>query len=113
LFHAGNWPRALIRCAAFFILNADRVGITRSKLVMTDIKQQAGYPTLQPTSNPPIKIDGYNSQAAPVAPPAAAIFDKGVTDEKGAQEACDKRRAHSAALSDPSRKGFEKQSPNS
>jgi hypothetical protein len=79
-----------------------------------NIKQQAGYPTLQPTANPPIKVDGYNSQAAPVTPPAAAIFDKGVTDEKGAQEACDQRRAHSAALSDDhGRAGWPAQSPNS
>jgi hypothetical protein len=56
-------------------------------------------------------IDGYNSQAAPVTPPAAAIFNKGAATVREMQEAADRRREHSRALSDPGRKGWEKQSP--
>jgi hypothetical protein len=44
-------------------------------------------------------IDGYNSQAAPVNPPAAAIFNQGVTNEAGIREAADRRREHSSRLS--------------
>jgi hypothetical protein len=62
---------------------------------------------------PDHKVDGFNSEAAPVRPPQAAMFDKGAASLSEIQDACDQRRAHSAALSDPSRKGLEKQSPNS
>ena len=59
------------------------------------------------------QIDGYNSEAAPVRPPQAAMFDKGATTLAEMQDACDQRREHSAALSDHGRAGYPKQSPNS
>jgi hypothetical protein len=62
---------------------------------------------------PDHKVDGYNSQAAPVRPPQAAMFDKGATTLSEVQDACDQRREHSRQLSDPGRAGWPKQSPNS
>jgi hypothetical protein len=62
-----------------------------------------------PSEKPPTKIDGYNSQAAPVRPPQAAQFNKGATDIREVQDATDQRREHSNALSNSGRKGFEKQ----
>ena len=47
---------------------------------------------------PGIKIDGYDSAAAPVKPPAAAIFDRGTSTREGAFEAQQRRRDHSRAL---------------
>jgi hypothetical protein len=57
------------------------------------------------------KIDGYNSHGVKTRPPAAAQFGVGATSLPEIQDACDQRRAHSDALSDPGRKGWEKQSP--
>jgi hypothetical protein len=57
------------------------------------------------------KIDGYNSHGVKTRPPAAAKFGVGASSLPEIADACDQRRAHSNALSDPSRKGFEKQSP--
>jgi hypothetical protein len=62
---------------------------------------------------PDHKVDGFNSQAAPVRPPQAAMFDKGATTLAEVQDACDQRRAHSAALSKDDRAGWPAQSPNS
>jgi hypothetical protein len=77
------------------------------------IKQQAGYPDKTPAANPPIEVDGYESMSVKTRPPAAAKALVGATSLPEIADACDQRRAHSNALSDPSRKGFEKQSPNS
>jgi hypothetical protein len=57
------------------------------------------------------KIDGYNSHGVKTRSPAAAQFGVGATSLPEIQDACDQRRAHSDALSDPGRKGWEKQSP--
>jgi hypothetical protein len=59
------------------------------------------------------KTDGYNSQVAPVTPPAAAQFNKGARDLSEIREAADRRREHSAKLCDPSRAGWKPQSPHS
>jgi hypothetical protein len=66
---------------------------------------------MKPDTVPPHRVDGYNSQAAPVRPPQAAMFNKGARHLAEIQDACNQRRAHSAALSDPTRKGWEKRSP--
>jgi hypothetical protein len=50
---------------------------------------------------PDHKVDGFNSQAAPVRPPQAAMFDKGASSLPEIQDACDQRREHSRQLSDP------------
>ena len=47
---------------------------------------------------PGIKIDGYDSAAAPVKPPAAAIFDRGTSTREGVAEAQNARREHSRRL---------------
>jgi hypothetical protein len=65
----------------------------------------------RPGECPPHKVDGFNSQAAPVRPPAAAMFNRGAANLAEIKDATDQRRAHSAALSDPGRKGWPKQSP--
>jgi hypothetical protein len=57
------------------------------------------------------KIDGYNSHGVKTRPPAAAKFGVGASSLPEINDALDQRRAHNEALSDPSRKGFEKQSP--
>jgi hypothetical protein len=75
------------------------------------MKQQPGYPDKQPTEKPPHRTDGYNSQAAPVTPPAAAKFGVGARSLEQIKEATERRREHSHKLSDPSRKGWPKQSP--
>jgi hypothetical protein len=75
------------------------------------IKQQAGYPDKTPAANPPIEVDGYQSMGTKTRPPAAAQFGVGATSLPEIRDACDQRRAHNEALSDPGRKGFEKQSP--
>jgi hypothetical protein len=59
---------------------------------------EPGYPNKKPTSLPPIITDGYNSQAAPVRPPAASKFGVGATNLTEIKDACDQRRAHSDAL---------------
>jgi hypothetical protein len=62
---------------------------------------------------PDHKVDGFNSQAAPVRPPQAAMFDKGASSLPEIHDACDQRPEHSRQLSDPGRAGYPKQSPNS
>jgi hypothetical protein len=59
------------------------------------------------------KISDYNSHGVKTRPPAAAKFGVGASSLPEINDALDQRRAHNEALSDPSRKGFEKQSPNS
>jgi hypothetical protein len=44
-------------------------------------------------------VDGYNSQGTKTEPPSAAVFNKGATTEREMQEAADRRREHSSALS--------------
>jgi hypothetical protein len=73
--------------------------------------KQAGYPDKTPAAKPPIAVDGYNSQGVKTRPPAAAKFGVGATSLPEIQDATDQRRAHSESLSDPGRKGYEKQSP--
>jgi hypothetical protein len=70
---------------------------------------QPGYPSKKPDAMPPNRVDGYNSQAAPVRPPQAAKFGPGATHIAQIKDACDQRRAHSDALSNLARPP--KQSP--
>jgi len=56
-------------------------------------------------------ISGYNSHGTKTTPPEASKFNKGAQSIEQIREATDARRAHNAALSDPGRKGWEKQSP--
>lgn len=58
-------------------------------------------------------VDGYDSAGTKTRPPQAAIFDRGATSLPQIADATDQRREHSRQLSDPGRKGWEKQSPNS
>ena len=59
------------------------------------------------TAMPDHRVDGYNSQAAPVRPPQAAMFDKGATTLPEIEDACDQRREHSRLLSKPAPKRVE------
>jgi hypothetical protein len=68
---------------------------------------EPGYPNKKPDAVPPHKVDGYNSQAAPVTPPAAAKFGVGARSIEQIKEATERRREHSHMLSDPGRKGWE------
>jgi hypothetical protein len=67
----------------------------------------AGYPDKKPSSIPPHRVDGYNSQAAPLRPPAASKFGVGASNLTEINDAIDQRRAHSAALSRKGSRMFE------
>jgi hypothetical protein len=66
-------------------------------------------PNKKPDSVPPHRVDGYNSQAAPVRAPQAAMFNKGAKHIREIEDACAQRRAHSDALANLKRPA--KQSP--
>jgi len=59
------------------------------------------------------KISDYNSHGTHTRPPQAAAFDRGASSMPEIVDAINQRREHNSALSDPSRKGWQKQSPNS
>jgi hypothetical protein len=61
-------------------------------------------------TNKPI-VGGYCDHGVKTPAPAAARFNHGATNIAEIKHATDQRRAHSAALSDPGRKGWPKQSP--
>ena len=58
-----------------------------------------------------VKVDGYNSGAAPSPAPAAAEFGRGVSDLAGVKQATDARRAHSAALTKSGQANDRNQAP--
>jgi hypothetical protein len=64
-------------------------------------------------SRPNILIDGYNSHGTKTVPPEAAKFGRGATNIEQFRQATELRRLHNAKLSDPARRGWQKQSPNS
>jgi hypothetical protein len=94
-----TWPRAFNRCAVFLSPTPTNVGISLRGLPM--------FKEIEP------KIDSYDSHGVKTRPPAAAKFGVGATSLPEINDALDQRRAHNSALSDPGRKGYEKQSPNS
>jgi hypothetical protein len=53
----------------------------------------------------------YNSHGTKTMPPDAAKFNRGAQLIEQIRHATGQRRAHSEALSDPGRKGWQKQSP--
>jgi hypothetical protein len=75
--------------------------------------KQAGFPDKTPTSNPPIEVDGYESMGTKTRPPAAAKFGVGSTSLPEIQDATDRRRAHSDALSKDDHTGWPAQSRDS
>jgi hypothetical protein len=56
-------------------------------------------------------IGGYCDRGTKTPAPAAAKFNQGASHPAEIKHATEQRRAHSAALSDPGRAGFTKQSP--
>jgi hypothetical protein len=70
-----------------------------------------GYPDKTPSAPRPIITDGYNSHGTKTMPPDAAKFNRGAQLIEQIRHATGQRRAHSEALSDPGRKGWQKQSP--
>jgi hypothetical protein len=72
---------------------------------------QPGSPDKTPSALPPIITDGYNSHGTKTTPPDAAKFKRGAQSIEQIRHATEQRRAHSAALSDPGRAGWPKQSP--
>jgi hypothetical protein len=64
-----------------------------------------------PEKKPPIVIGTYQSHGVKTMVPDAAVFNKGIRGQDRAEMACEVRRLHNSKLSDPSRKGWPKQSP--
>jgi hypothetical protein len=59
------------------------------------------------------KIGSYDSHGEKTRAPQAARFDRGASSMPEIVDAINQRREHNSNLSDPGRKGWKKQSPNS
>jgi hypothetical protein len=56
-------------------------------------------------------VGGYCDRGTKTPAPAAARFNDGAKSREQIRQATEARRAHSAALSNPGRAGYKKQSP--
>jgi hypothetical protein len=62
------------------------------------------------TENPKIIVSNYGSHGVKTTPPDAARFGRGAGGLAQIREATELRRLHNEKLSDPGRRGWEKQS---
>jgi hypothetical protein len=72
---------------------------------------KVSYTDKTPAASQAPIIGSYNSHGTKTVPPSASQFNKGATNLAEIKNATEQRRAHSAALSDPGRKGWPKHSP--
>jgi hypothetical protein len=85
------------------IVLANPKGISMSKVQYSTDKT--------PVSKPPVIIGTYESHGTKTTPPNAAVLNVGIRGQDRVEHACERRREHNAALSDPGRAGDKKQSP--
>jgi hypothetical protein len=72
---------------------------------------KVSYTDKRPAAPQPPIVGGYCDRGTKTPAPAAAQFNRGASHPAEIKHATEQRRAHSAALSDPGRRGYAKQSP--